>query len=186
MSARSLEAYILRYKIIYTATALILGVSTALGGWLLGHLDGYHTEAKGLLLHIFGCAILYNNNNMYPGLWLIVIGLLVVILTQYRTGTSRKVEESHNRDGLALRAKFMYAIAGLLAGLCITVYGLTFAESGTNLCPADLVPDFPLEYFSAYLYIGVVLMVVGIITIAATRFRFRIYKNPEIAEQSSG
>jgi uncharacterized membrane protein YidH (DUF202 family) len=184
MSSNGLEGHILRYKIIYSATALILGVTTALSGWWLGGLEGYHTEAKGLLLHVFGCAILYNNNNMYPSLWLIIIGVLVVILTQYRIRTNRKVEEDHRLDRPALRAKFMYSIAGLFVGLLVTIYGLTFAESGTNLCPATLVPDFPIGYFDSYLYIGVVLMVVGIIIVRATRFRIKIYKNPEVATQS--
>ncbi len=186
MSSNRLEGYILRYKIIYSATALILGLSTATGGWWLGHLEGYHAEAKGLLLHIFGCAILYNNNNMYPSLWLIVVGLLVVILTQYRIRTNRKVEESHSLDRQTLRAKFMYSIAGLLVGLPLAVYGITFAESGTNLCPADLVPHFLVQYLLSYVAIGAMLMVVGIIIITATRFRIRIYRGPEIVKQTDG
>lgn len=149
-------------------------------------MDGYHIEAKGLLLHVFGCAILYNNNNMYPSLWLIVVGLLVVILTQYRIRTNRKVDEDHSLDRPALRAKFMYSIAGLFVGLLVTVYGITFAESGTNLCPAALVPDFPVQYLLSYLCIGAALMIVGIIIVTATRFRIRIYKNPEITKQSDG
>ncbi len=181
MISDSLDKQIVRYKTIYAAAALILGVGTALGGWWLGGLDGYHTEAQGLLLYVFGCAILYNNNNMYPSLWLIVIGLLVVTLTQYRVRTSRQLKKDNSLAEPAVRAKFTHAVAGLLAGLLITVYGLTFAESGTNLCPADLVPDFPFRLFSAYFGIGVVLMVIGIVIVIATRFRIRISTKDETA-----
>ena len=191
MTTESLNRLILRYKTLYTITALTLGAGTVVGGWWLGHLDGYHTEAKGLLLHVFGCAILYNDNNMYPSLWLMVIGLLVVILTQYRAGINRKAGKSSELNDPAVRAKFLTGIAGLFSGLVLSVYGLTFAESGRNLCPAALVPDlwasdFSLVYFSVYLYIGALLMVGGIVIIAVTRFRIRTFMNATTARQADG
>ncbi len=63
MSSDNIDVQILRYKTIYTTTAFILGISTVVGGLWLSALDGYYTEAKGLLLYAFGCAILSNNNN---------------------------------------------------------------------------------------------------------------------------
>lgn len=183
METDKLDGYILRYKLAYSLAALLLGVGTVLGGMWLGSLDGYHTEPKGLLLHVFGCAILINDNNMYPSVWLVVIGLLIVILTQYRVRTGRKVEENRSLDTRVLRTRFAYAISGLVVGLLVSIYGLTFAESGRNLCPADLVPNFPILYPNGYFSVGAILMLVGVILITVTRFRIRIHKNAEIAEQ---
>jgi cytochrome c-type biogenesis protein CcmH/NrfF len=184
MSSNSLEGYILRYKIIYSTIALLLGLGAAISGIWLASLDGYYTEAKGWMLHIFGCAILYNNNNIAPGFWLFVVGLFLVMVTQYRIRTNRKLEEKQNLDRQTLRSKFIYSMAGLFVGLFVTIYGVTFAESGVNLCPADLVPNF--QGRDGYIWIGPIILVVGIIIITATRYRIRIYKNPEIVKQSKG
>jgi hypothetical protein len=69
MSPKSLEGYILRYKITYSAVALILGVTAVISGYWLSSL-GYQPEVTGWMLNIFGCAILYNDNNLASGFFL--------------------------------------------------------------------------------------------------------------------
>ncbi len=184
MSSNSLDDHIVRYKIIYSTTALILGLGTMIAGRYLGGLDASyvpssHVQVTGWVLHVFGCAILFNGNNMYPSLWLMLVGLFTIAITQYRVRTNRKTKGQDKLDGQALRSKFIYSMAGLFGGLLVTIYGITFAESGTNLCPADLVPDLPFGYSFGYLCIGSVLLVAGIVIVIATRFRIRISKNPE-------
>ena len=182
MSSTNLEDQILRYKIIYSTIALILGLTIAIGGYWLGSLDGSyapesHFEVTGWILHIFGCAILYNNNNLAPSFWLILVGLFLIIVTQYRIRTNRKIKAEHNLDKQALRSKFLYSIVGLFAGLLVTIYGVTFAESGIDLCPADLVPNF--QDRNSYIWISPIIFIIGLIIIAATRYRIRIYEDPE-------
>jgi cytochrome c-type biogenesis protein CcmH/NrfF len=182
MSSTNLEDQILRYKIIYSTIALILGLSTVIGGYWLGSLDGSyvsesHFEVTGWMLHVFGCAILYNNNNLAPCFWLILVGLFLIIVTQYRIRTNRKLKAEHNLDRQALRSKFIYSVVGLFVGLFVTIYGVTFAESGIDLCPADLVPIF--QDRNSYIWISPIIFIVGLIIMTTTRYRIRIYKNPE-------
>lgn len=182
MQSRNLDDQIIYYKVIYSTVALILGLIVAVSGYWLGSLDGSyapasHFEVTGWTLHIFGCAILYNDNNMWPSIWLFLIGLFLIIVTQYRVKTNRQVEDKHNLDGQALRSKFISSVAGLFAGLLVTIYGITFMESGINLCPADLVPRF--QDRDSYMWIGPIIFVVGIIIIIVTRYRVRLYKGPK-------
>ena len=187
MPSNSLEGHIVRYKVIYSATALILGLVVVMGGYWLGSLDGSyvpssHIQVTGWTLHIFGCAILYNGNNMWPSLWLILVSFLTILITQYGIRTNREIKSQDKLDSPALRSKFVYSVAGLFIGLFITIYAITFMESGINLCPADLVPDFPDR--GIYMLMGPIIFLVGIIVIVATRYRIRIHKGPETKEQS--
>jgi hypothetical protein len=203
MSSEGLESYIIRYKVIYTTVAFILGLIVAIGGYRLGSLNGQyvpasHFEVSGWILHIFGCAILYNSNNMYPSLWLMLVGLFTMFITQYRVQTNRKIEGHDQLDIQLLSSKFRYSMTGLVLGLFLAVLGIVLAENGANLCPSDWIIDWVTQHMSwdtlyfieghfGPLYLtGVVCLVLGIITIIVTRYRIRIHKDPEIVEQSKG
>jgi len=167
--------------------ALILGLTVAISGYWLGSLNGSYTpeshfEVTGWMLHVFGCAILWNDNNLAPSFWLFLIGLFLIIITQYKTKTKHKPKEKQILDRKALRSKFMYSVAGLFLGLLIMIYGVIFAESGINLCPAYLVPNF--QYRDGYIWLGPLIVLVGIVIITVTRYRIRVYENPEIEKQS--
>ena len=77
MYQESLARYTIRYKVIYCTVAFILELIVTIGGYRLGSFNGqfvpeFHFEVTGWMLHIFGCAILYNSNNIYPSLWLML------------------------------------------------------------------------------------------------------------------
>ena len=199
MYQESLARYIIRYKVIYCTVAFILGLIVTIGGYRLGSLNGQfvpksHFEVTGWMLHIFGCAILYNSNNMYPSLWLMLVGLFPMFITQYRVRTNRKIEGQDQLDRQSLSSKFRYSMTGLVIGLFLAVLGIVLAENGGNLCPSDWIIDWTTQHIShetlyfiegvfGPLYLaGVVFLVLGIITIIVTRYRIRLHKDPEIVE----
>ncbi len=196
MFSNSLEGSIIRYKTIYTTAALILGLVVTIGGYRLGSLNGQyvpssHYQVTGWVLHVFGCAILYNGNNTYPSLWLVLIGSLTFLLglftmlsAPYGIRSNSRMEAQDQLDRRALRSTLVRSIVGLFLGLFATVYAITFMESGINLCPADLVPDF--EGPGAYICLGPIIFLAGIVVIVATRYRIRIHEDPEIAKPSKG
>jgi hypothetical protein len=173
MPPKSLEGYILRYKIIYSTVALILGLIAVIGGYWLFSLDGYYTEATGWMLNIFGCAILYNNNNMAPGFFLFFVVLFLIIITQYKTSTNRKPNGQSNIDEKALLYKFIYSMMGLATGFFCTSFGIVLAENGGNLCPTDWATKIT-SYENLFLA-GAIFFLTGIIILIVTRYRYRIY-----------
>jgi hypothetical protein len=173
MSSTGLERYMLRYKIIYSTVALILGLIAVIGGYWLFSLDGYYTEATGWMLNIFGCAILYNNNNMAPGFFLFLVGLFLIIITQYKTRTNRKPKGQSNIDEQALLYKFIYSMMGLTVGFLCTIFGIVLAENGGNLCPTDWATKIT-SYETLY-FTGAMFFLTGIIISIVTRYRIRIY-----------
>jgi hypothetical protein len=175
MSPKSLERYILRYKVIYSTAALILGLAAVIGGYWLASLVGYRTEVTGWMLNIFGCAILYNNNNMAPGFFLILIGLFLISSTQYKTRTNRTPPEHINIDELTLLHKFISSMTGLTVGFLSMVFGIVLAENGGNACPTDWASSIT-SYENIY-FVGVIFFLAGIIIVITTRYRIRIYNS---------
>ncbi len=180
MSSKSLERYILRYKTIYSRVALILGIITVISGCWLGSL-GYQPEVTGWMFNIFGCRILYNENNWAPAFFLFVVGLFLIIITQYRIRAKRKPKVQSNLDGEILLYKFIYSMTGLVVGVLCTILGILLAEMGGNGCPPDWATKITSNenLFS----VGVIFFVAGIIILTATRYRIRIYNG--IGEGSS-
>jgi len=176
MSSNSLERYILRYKIIYARVALILGIIAVISGCWLGSL-GYQPEVTGWMFNIFGCQILYNENNWAPAFFLFVVGLFVIIITQYRIGTRRKAKGQSNIAGEVLFYKFIYSMTGLIVGVLSTVLGIVLAEMGGNGCPPDWTTKITGDenLFS----VGAIFFLAGIIILIATRYRIRIYNGFE-------
>ncbi|MBN8654959.1 MAG: hypothetical protein J0M11_04415 [Anaerolineae bacterium] len=176
MSSISLERDILRYKIIYSTVALILGISAMIGGFWLGSLE-YQPNVTGWLGSIFGCAILLNENNIAPSFFFLLAGLLVIILTQYRIKTNRKPKR--NIDGQVLIYKFIYSMVGLAVGFFILLSGIVLAEIGGNLCAPDWATKIANDDIRDLFYAGVIFFLAGIIVVIATRYRIRIYNNLE-------
>ena len=176
MTSKSLDKYILRYKTIYSRVALILGIIAVISGCWLGSL-GYQPEVTGWMFNIFGCQILYNENNWAPAFFLLVVGLFLIILTQYRIGTERKLKRQRDIDRKVLLYKFIYSMTGLTVGVLSTVLGILLAEMGGNGCPPDWATKITSDenLFS----VGVGSFLAGIIILIATRYRMRIYKNLE-------
>ena len=194
MSPKDLESYIIRYKAIYCTVAFILGLTVTIGGDRLGSLNGQyapesHVEVTGWMLHIFGCAILYNSNNMWPSIWLMLIGLFTIFIglftmlfTKYGIRTNRKVEAQDKLDRKALHSKFKSSMTGLVLGLFLAVLGIVLAENGGNLCPTDWATkimsyetlDFLYGRYGPLFLAGVTCLIFGIITIITTRYRIRI------------
>ena len=174
MSSKSLERYILRYKIIYSRVALILGIIVVISGCWLGSL-GYQPEVTGWMLNIFGCQILYNDNNLAPAFFLFVVGLFVIIITQYRVRTKGKSKGQSDIAGKVLLYKFIYSIIGLIIGVLSTILGIVLAEMGGNGCPPNWTTKITSDenLFS----VGVMFFLAGIIILIATRYRIRIYNN---------
>jgi hypothetical protein len=174
MSSKSLERYILRYKTIYSTVALILGIIAVISGCWLGSL-GYQPEVTGWMFHIFGCQILYNENNWAPAFFLFVVGLFLIIITQYRIRTQRKPKGQRDIDGKVLLYKFIYSMTGLTVGVLCTILGIVLAEMGGNGCPPDWATKITSDenLFS----VGVRFFLAGIIILIATRYRIRIYKS---------
>jgi hypothetical protein len=171
-SPKSLEEYILRYKIIYSKAALILGLVAVISGFWLGSL-GYQPEVTGWMLNIFGCTILSNDNNMAPGFFLILAGFFLIIITQYKLRTTRKPKGQNNIDKQALLYKFIYSISGLIVGFFSTIFGIVLAENGGNACPTDWATK--ITGYENIFYVGAIFFLVGIIIIITTRYRIRIY-----------
>ena len=176
MSSKSLESYIRRYKIIYSTVALILGISAMISGFWLGSL-GYQPEVTGLLGNIFGCVILYNDNNLAPSFFLLVVGLFSIIATQYKIGTNRKLKRQINIDGQALLNKFIYSMVGLTLGFFSMIFGIVLAEIGGNGCAPDWATKIANYEILDLFFAGVIFFLAGIIIVIATRYRFRIYNN---------
>ncbi|SRR6266498_3710163 len=174
MSSKSLERYILRYKVIYSRVALILGIIAVISGCWLGSL-GYQPEVTGWMFNIFGCQILYNENNWAPAFFLFVVGLFLIIITQYRIRTKRKPQGQRDIDGKVLLYKFIYSMTGLTVGVFCTIFGIVLAEMGGNGCPPDWATKITSDenLFS----VGVIFFLVGIIILIATRYRIRIYNS---------
>jgi len=174
MSSNGLERYILRYKIIYSRVALLLGILAVTSGCWLGSL-GYQPEVTGWMFNIFGCQILYNENNWAPAFFLFVVGLFLIIITQYRIRTKRKPQGQRDIDGKVLLYKFIYSMTGLTVGVFCTIFGIVLAEMGGNGCPPDWATKITSDenLFS----VGVIFFLVGIIILIATRYRIRIYNS---------
>ncbi len=169
----NLEEYILRYKVIYSTIALILGLTTVLSGLWLGSLEAYRTEVSGWMRNVFGCAILYNDNNMAPSFFLILVGLFLILITQYKLRINRQPKKQVNLDERTLRQKFVYSISGLVVGFFCTLFGIVLAENGGNACPtnwAEMITSYENIFF-----VGVIFFLVGIIIVTTTRYRIRIY-----------
>jgi hypothetical protein len=180
MSSKSLESYILRYKTIYSRVALILGIITTVSGCWLGSL-GYQPEVTGWMFTIFGCQILYNENNLAPAFFLFVVGLFVIIITQYRSRATRKPKVQSKLNGEMLLYKFIYSVTGLVVGIVCTILGVLLAEMGGNGCP----PDWATKITSRenLFTVGVIFFLAGIIIFTVTRYRIRIFDG--IGEGSS-
>src|SRR5688572_1863978 len=174
MSSKSLERYILRYKTIYSTVALILGIIVVISGCWLGSL-GYQPEVTGWMFNIFGCQILYNDNNLAPAFFLFSVGLLLIIITQYRIRTKRKPKGQSDIDGEILLYKFIYSMTGLVVGVLCTILGIVLAEMGGNGCPPDWTTKITSDenLFS----VGVIFFLAGIIILIATRYRIRIHNS---------
>jgi hypothetical protein len=157
---------------IYSRAALILGISAMIGGVWLGSFD-YQPEGTGWLRNIFGCAIFMNGNNMAPGFFLFVSGLLVILLTQYKLETKRKPK--NDLVGQTHFYQLIYSIAGLATGFLSMVFGIVSSEIGGNGCVPDWATTFANYKNIDIFYAGVVFFVVGIIIVIATRYRVRIY-----------
>ena len=172
MSPENLERYIVRYKIIYSTAALILGIIAVISGCWLGSL-GYQPEVTGWMRNIFGCQILYNENNWAPAFFLILVGLFLIIITQYRIRTKRKPKKQNDIDGEVLLYKFIYSMTGLIVGFLCTILGIVLAEMGGNGCPTDWATIITRDenLFS----VGAIFFLAGIILLRATRYRIRIY-----------
>jgi hypothetical protein len=176
MSSKNLESYILRYKIIYSTVALILGISAMISGFWLGSLD-YQPEVTGWLGNIFGCVILYNDNNLAPSFFLLLVGLFSIIITQYKIRTNRKPKRQINIDGQALLYKFIYSMVGLTVGFFSMIFGIVLAEIGGNGCAPDWATKIAnYENFDLF-FAGVIFYLAGIIIVIATRYRIRIYNS---------
>lgn len=176
MSSKSLESYILRYKIIYSTVALILGISAMISGFWLGSLD-YQPVATGWPGNIFGCVILYNDNNLAPSFFLLLVGLFMIIITQYKIRTNRKPKRQINIDGQALLNKFIYSMAGLTVGFFSVLFGIVLAEIGGNGCAPDWTTRIAFYEILDLFFAGVIFFLAGIIIVTATRYRIRIYNN---------
>jgi hypothetical protein len=174
MSSKSVEKYILRDKTIYSTLALILGFIAVISGCWLGSLE-YQPEVTGWMFNIFGCQILYNENNWAPAFFLFAFGLFLIIITQYRIGTQRKLKGQRDMDRKVLLYQFIYAMTGLIVGVLCTVLGILLAEMGGNGCPPDWATKMTSDenLFS----VGVIFFLAGIIILIATRYRMRIHKN---------
>ena len=170
----------LRYKTIYSRVALILGIVVVISGCWLGSL-GYQPAATGWMFNIFGCQILYNENNWAPAFLLIVVGLFLIIITQYRIETKSKLRGQRDIDRKVLLYKFIYSMTGLIVGVVSTVLGILLAELGGNGCPPNWATKMTNNEnrFS----VGVILFLAGIIILMVTRYRMRIYKS--LGEDSS-
>ena len=173
----SLDRYILRYKVIYSIAALILGLAAVISGLWLGSLEAYRTEVSGWMLNVFGCAILYNDNNMAPSFFLILVGLLLIFITQYKLRTNRKPKKRVNLDERTLRQKFVYSISGLVLGFFSTLFGIVLAENGGNACPTDWA-EMITNYENIF-FVGAIFFLVGIIIVTISRYRIRIYNQIE-------
>jgi hypothetical protein len=173
MYSKNWESHVRRYKMIYSRAALILGISAMVGGVWLGSFD-YQPQGAGWLRTIFGCAIFMNGNNMAPGFFLFVSGLLVIILTQYKLETNR--EPKDDLVGETHIYKLLYSIVGLVAGFLSMVFGIISSEIGGNGCVPDWANTFANYENINIFYAGVVFFAVGIIIVIATRYRVRIYK----------
>ncbi len=170
--------YIIRYKAIYSIVALILGLAAIISGLWLGSLEGYYrTEVSGWMLNVFGCAILYNDNNMAPSFFLILFGLFLIIITQYKLRLNRQPKKQANLDERTLHRKFFYSISGLVIGFFCTLFGIVLAENGGNACPTDWA-EMITSYENIF-FLGVIFFLVGIIIVIATRYRIRIYNKIE-------
>ena len=174
MYSKGLERYILRYKIIYSTVALILGIIAVISGCWLSSL-GYQPEVTGWMFNIFGCQILYNENNWAPAFFLFVVGLFLIIITQYRIRTKRKPKGQRDIDGEVLLYKFIYSMTGLTVGVFCTIFGIVLAEMGGNGCPPDWATKISSDenLFS----VGAIFFLAGIIILIATRYRIRIYNS---------
>src|SRR6266536_1430474 len=172
MSSKNMEVYILRYKTIYSGVALILGIIAMISGVWLSSL-GYRPEVTGWMLNIFGCTILHNDNNVAPGFFLFLVGLLLIIVTQYRIRINRKPKRESIIDGQTLRYKFIYSMVGLIAGFFSTVFGIILAENRGNFCPADWAEK--MMSYEAILFAWFIFFLAGIIILIVTRYRIRIY-----------
>jgi hypothetical protein len=172
VSPKSLEKYTVRYKITYSTVALILGIILAISGCWLGSL-GYQPEVTGWMFNIWGCQILYDENNWAPAFFLFVVGLFLIIITQYRIRTKRKPKGQRDIDGKVLLYKFIYSMTGLTVGVLCTILGILLAEMGGNGCPPDWATKITSDenLFS----VGVRFFLAGIIILIATRYRIRIY-----------
>ena len=171
MSQENLERCIFRYKTIYSITALILGMIAVISGYWLISLK-YQYEVTGWMLNVFGCTILQNDNNLAPGFSLVLAGLVLVIITQYRIRLNRKSEGHSHLDSQALLPKFSKAMMGLIMGFLSMAFGIVLAENGGNLCPTDWATKLT-SYENLY-YLGILFYLVGIIILVATRYRIRI------------
>lgn len=176
MSSKSLESYILRYKIIYSTVAFILGISAIISGFWLGSLD-YQPEATGWLGNIFGCNLLYNDNNLAPSFFLLLVGLFSIIITQYKIRTNHKPKREINIDGQALPYKFIYSMAGLTVGFFCMIFGIVLAEIGGNGCTPDWATKIANDENLDIFFTGVRFFLAGVIIVIATRYRSRIYNN---------
>jgi hypothetical protein len=172
LNPNNLDRYILRYKVIYSLAALILGFAAVISGLWLGSLEAYRTEVSGWMLNVFGCAILYNDNNMAPSFFLVLDGLFLISITQYKLRTNRQSKKQVNLDERTLRQKFFFSISGLFAGFFSTLFGIVLAENGGNACPtawAEMIISYEKIFF-----VGVIFFLVGIIVVTTTRYRIRI------------
>ena len=174
MSSKSLERYILRYKTIYSRVALILGIIVVISGCWLGSL-GYQPEVTGWMFNIFGCQILYNENNWAPAFFLFVVGLFLIITTQYRIRTKRRPQGQRDIDEKMLLYKFIYSMTGLTIGAFSTILGILLAEMGGNGCPPDWATKITSD--ENLFFVGVIFFLAGIIILIATRYRIRIYNS---------
>jgi hypothetical protein len=174
MSSNSLERYILHYKTIYSRAALVLGIVVVISGCWLGSL-GYQPVVTGWMFSIFGCQILYNDNNLAPAFFLFLVGLFLIIITQYRIRTKRKPKGQSDIDREILLYKFIYSMTGLVIGVLCTILGIVLAETGGNGCPPDWATKITSDenLFS----VGAVFFLAGIIILIATRYRMRIYNS---------
>ena len=172
-SPNSLEGHIRRYKTLYSTAALIIGFAAVVSGLWMGSLDGYHTEVSGWMLNIFGCAILYNDNNMAPSFFLILVGLFLIIITQYKLKTNRKPNKLIHLDEQTLLYKFIYSISGLIVGFFSTIFGIVLAENGGNACPTEWATKI-MSYENVF-SVGAIFFLVGIIIVITTRYRIRMY-----------
>jgi len=174
MSQESPDGHILRYKQIYSIVAVILGILVIISGCWLGSL-GYQPEVTGWMFNIWGCQILYNENNWAPAFFLFVVGLFLIIITQYRIRTKRKPKGQKDIDGKVLLYKFIYSMTGLTVGVFCTILGIVLAEMGGNGCPPNWATK--ITSYENLFSVGVIFFLAGIIILIATRYRIRIYNS---------
>ena len=143
-----------------------------ISGFHLLTVDAFHLSSTSWEVNIFGFSITQNDNNLAPGMVLLLVGLFVIIVTQYRAKRNSE-HEQEMLESQVLLFKFIMSMTGLIFGVLIMIGGIVLVVNGTNLGPADWAVKI-LGYGVNPLP-GTVLFLVGLIIIIATRWMMKKY-----------